>query len=122
MSYFAALFRHRDPTPVRRVTLGALSVALGGENERAPAERQRPFARVEEDNSIHHELTGASLQLRADPDVPFLATLAPVTLGGDFTSSTMPHLRPTPSLASIVQGPQPFAWGGGLLTSGLGLA
>lgn len=116
MSYFAALFSHRDPTPVRRVTLGALSLVLGGKNERALAQPDPPPGKAD-DNSARPQLTGASLQLRADPAVPFLATLAPVILAGS-AASTQPHLRP----AALRDSPQPLASCGALISSGLGLA
>lgn len=115
MSYIAALFTHRDPTPVRRITLGELSLAHGRKSEHGTAQPE-PLPKREADKSSHAELTGASLKLCADPAVPFLATLAPVTLGGT-AASAQPHQRLAPLYDT-----QPLASCVGIFSSGLGLA
>jgi hypothetical protein len=115
MSYFSALFAQREPTPVRRITMGALSRALGRKSECAPVQLDAPPAKKSESRT-RSELTGASLQLRGDPAVPFLATLAPATLGGS-TSSSKPQLFLAP-LYEI----QPFASWNAFIPFGLVLA
>lgn len=125
MSFLTALFSHRESTSIRRVTLGALSMALRSESVRPPVQPHRPPLTSHDESAIRTELSGASLQLRADPAVPFLATLAPVTLGGDSTSSALPENVSAPHLEftnkAIIHSPQPLADGVGLLAFGLSL-